>query len=87
MSIAALQSNPWAYPALETLHILGIALLLGNLVALEVRVWGGVATLPVLPLARLSLGLASIGGRIDSVGQPAPADQDAEPERSGHQHL
>ncbi|RZL48132.1 MAG: hypothetical protein EOP71_05195 [Variovorax sp.] len=61
MSIAALQSNPWAYPALETLHILGIALLLGNLVALEVRVWGGVATLPVLPLARLSLGLASIG--------------------------
>lgn len=61
MSIAELQSNPWAYPALETLHILGIALLLGNLVALEVRVWGGVATLPVLPLARLSLGLASIG--------------------------
>lgn len=61
MSIAALQSNPWAYPALETLHILGIALLLGNLVALEVRVWGGAAMLPVVPLARLSLGLAAIG--------------------------
>ena len=61
MSIAALQSNPWAYPALETLHILGIALLLGNLVALEVRVWGGAAMLPVAPLARLSLGLAAIG--------------------------
>lgn len=61
MSIAALQSNPWAYPALETLHILGIALLLGNLVALEVRVWGGAAMLPVVQLARLSLGLAAIG--------------------------
>ena len=61
MSIAALQSNPWAYPALETLHILGIALLLGNLVALEVRVWGGAAALPVVPLARLSLGLAAVG--------------------------
>jgi hypothetical protein len=61
MSIAALQSNPWAYPALETLHILGIALLLGNLVALEVRVWGVSTVLPVVPLARLSLGLASIG--------------------------
>ena len=61
MFLASLQSNPWAYPALETLHILGIALLLGNLVALEVRVWGGAASLPVLPLARLSLGLASIG--------------------------
>ena len=50
MFLASLQSNPWAYPALETLHILGIALLLGNLVALEVRVWGGAASLPVLPL-------------------------------------
>ena len=61
MPLAALQSNPWAYPALETLHILGIALLLGNLVALEIRVWGGIAALPVAPLARLSLGLALAG--------------------------
>lgn len=61
MFLASLQSNPWAYPALETLHILGIALLLGNLVALEIRVWGGIAALPVAPLARLSLGLALAG--------------------------
>ena len=26
--------HPWAYPALEAVHVLGIALLLGNLVAL-----------------------------------------------------
>jgi hypothetical protein len=61
MFLASLQSNPWAYPALETVHILGIALLLGNLVALEVRVWGGAPALPVAPLARLSLGLALAG--------------------------
>jgi hypothetical protein len=33
-------SNPIAYPALEVVHIVGIALLLGNLVLLELRVWG-----------------------------------------------
>lgn len=61
MFLASLQSNPWAYPALETVHILGIALLLGNLVALEVRVWGSAPALPVAPLARLSLSLALAG--------------------------
>ncbi|HVR54139.1 MAG TPA: hypothetical protein VMS38_30720 [Pseudorhodoferax sp.] len=60
-ALTALQSHPWAYPALEMVHIVGIALLLGNLVALEVRVWGGVAALPVAPLARLSLTLALAG--------------------------
>jgi hypothetical protein len=42
-------------------HIVGIALLLGNLVALEVRVFGGAAALPVAALARLSLTLAAAG--------------------------
>ena len=30
----------WAYPMLEVVHIIGIALLLGNLVLLELRVFG-----------------------------------------------
>lgn len=60
-ALAALQSHTWAYPALEVVHIVGIALLLGNLVALEVRVWGGAAALPVPALARLSLTLAALG--------------------------
>ena len=59
--LSALQSHPWAYPTLEALHIVGIALLLGNLVALEVRVFGRVQALPVVALARLSLGLAACG--------------------------
>ena len=53
--------HPWAYPALEVVHILGIALLLGNLLVLEVRVFGVAKALPVQALARLSLGLASVG--------------------------
>lgn len=58
---AALRSHLWAYPALEIVHICGIALLLGNLVLLELRVFGLGAALPVKALARLSLGLAATG--------------------------
>ena len=58
---AALRSHVWAYPALEVVHIAAIGLLLGNLVLLELRVFGMGAELPVKPLARLSLGLAATG--------------------------
>lgn len=58
---AALQSHPWAYPALEIVHIFGIALLLGNLVLLELRVFGRAEVLPLQPLARLALGIALAG--------------------------
>jgi len=54
-------AHPLAYPALEVLHIVGIALLVGNLVLLELRVWGLGGDLPVQPLARLALGLAVLG--------------------------
>lgn len=56
-----LQSSAWAYPALEVVHLAGIALLLGNLVLLELRVFGLGAALPVRALARLSLALAAVG--------------------------
>ena len=58
---AILKSHVWAYPALEVVHIVAIGLLLGNLVLLELRVFGMGAALPVKPLARLSLGLAATG--------------------------
>lgn len=58
---ASLKSHAWAYPALEIFHILGIALLIGNLVLLELRVFGKGATLPVKDLARLGLGLVAMG--------------------------
>lgn len=54
-------SHPFAYPALEVVHIVGIALLLGNLVLFELRVWGAGLELPVAALARMALGLAVLG--------------------------
>ena len=57
----ALQGHAWAYPVLEMVHIVGIALLLGNLVLLEARVLGAAAALHIEPLARLSLTLALVG--------------------------
>jgi len=73
-----LQASAWAYPMLEVVHLSGIALLLGNLVLLELRVFGLGATLPVRALARLSLalagagfGLAALSGLLMFASQPA----------------
>lgn len=57
----ALATHPWAYPALEVVHIVGIALLLGNLLLFELRVWGCAAELPLRALARLALRLSLLG--------------------------
>lgn len=59
-AFAALRTQAYAYPLLEVIHILGIALLLGNLVLLELRVWGVAAALPIQPLAQATLWL--VGG-------------------------
>jgi hypothetical protein len=70
-------THPWAYPALEVVHIVGIALLVGNLALFELRVWGLGTALPLQPLARLALPLALAGfaligtsGLLMFVGQP-----------------
>lgn len=60
-ALHSLAAHPWAYPALEVVHIVGIALLLGNLLLLELRVWGAAPALPVQPLARLALPLVLAG--------------------------
>jgi hypothetical protein len=57
-SIGAL---PWLYPALEIVHIVGIGLLLGSLVLVELRIWGRAAELPLQPLARFGLRLTLVG--------------------------
>ena len=59
--LPGLQSHPWAYPAIEVVHIAGIALLVGNLVLLEFRVFGRGAAIPIEPLARLALTIAVAG--------------------------
>ena len=54
-------THAFAYPLLEALHIVGIAMLLGSLLLIELRVWGFGAALPVEPLARLALPLTLAG--------------------------
>ncbi len=67
MSFASLPGIPWiashpiVYPGLEVVHITGIALLLGSLLVLELRVWGLAPDIPVAPLARLALGITASG--------------------------
>jgi hypothetical protein len=61
VGIPWIASHPWAYPALEVVHIAGVALLLGNLLALELRVWGVARDIALQPLGRLSLTLALAG--------------------------
>lgn len=59
--LTSLKSSVWVFPALEVMHIFGIALLVGNLVLLEVRVLGFGAQLDSKALASLSLGIAGVG--------------------------
>jgi hypothetical protein len=72
-----IQLSAWAYPILEIIHIIGIALLVGNLVLLELRVFGKGQALPVADLSRLGLTLVAIGftlaalsGTVMFVSQP-----------------
>lgn len=58
---AAILRSTWVYPALEVTHLVGIALLVGNLVLLEARVWGLATDVPPRALARLALPIA-LGG-------------------------
>jgi hypothetical protein len=54
-------AHPVAYPALEVVHIVGIALLLGSLAVFELRVWGAGGTIALPALARLALPLSLAG--------------------------
>ncbi len=65
--LPALASHPWAYPALEIVHLLGVGLLFGNLTLFELRVWGLGVALPVAALGRLTIGLALAGFALAAV--------------------
>ncbi|THF62256.1 hypothetical protein E6O51_08120 [Pseudothauera rhizosphaerae] len=56
-----MRGSLWAWPALEVVHIAGIALLVGSLVVLELRVLGLARALPLPALARLALPVSLAG--------------------------
>jgi hypothetical protein len=59
---AAIRESTWLFPVAETIHIVGIALLVGSVVAFDLRVLGVSRALPVRGLARhlLPWSLASL---------------------------
>ena len=65
----ALRGSVWAYPLINAGHILGVALLVGGIVPLDLRLLGGWPTVPAAPLWRVlvctagaGLGLAAVCG-------------------------
>lgn len=51
----------WGYAAANTLHILGVGVLLGAILAFDLRVLGAVRTVPLAAAGRLLLPLARAG--------------------------
>jgi hypothetical protein len=45
--------SEWAYPILLTLHSLGLAMLVGTIVIIDLRVLGLARSIPLLPIKRL----------------------------------
>jgi hypothetical protein len=73
---AWIASHAWLYPALEVVHLIGVALLIGNLTLLELRLWFAPANdVPAVQRAALALvlvgfGLAALSGLTMFASQP-----------------
>jgi hypothetical protein len=70
-------SHAWLYPALEVVHLIGVALLIGNLALVELRLWFAPAdptpavTRAALALVLAGFGLAALSGLTMFASQPA----------------
>ncbi|MBA3507852.1 MAG: hypothetical protein H0T80_19020 [Betaproteobacteria bacterium] len=67
----ALRDSLWLYPAVQTFHLLGIALLFGSIAVVDLRLLGVSRTLPlrglerhVLPWTGVGMGLAALSGAL-----------------------
>jgi hypothetical protein len=66
----AVRTTPWVYSSLESVHLIGIALLVGPAIAFDLRLLGvgrhrlavTTAARHLLPLARFGFGLAAVSG-------------------------
>lgn len=57
----ALTSSPWAYPAVAAAHLLGVALLVGAIVPMDLRLFGLWSRMPTGPLIRVLIPTAAVG--------------------------
>jgi hypothetical protein len=57
----AMRSSPVLYPAVEILHIIGFVVLVGSILALDVRLLGLGRAIPIQPMAQLLLPLSRFG--------------------------
>src|SRR3954470_20898046 len=56
-----MRSSPALYPAVEILHILGFVVLVGSILALDLRLLGLGRSIPMQPMAELLLPLSRFG--------------------------
>lgn len=57
----ALRHSVWAYPLVNAAHLLGVALLLGAIIPLDLRLLGVWSSVPVVPLWRVLTRTAASG--------------------------
>ena len=88
----AVRGTPYLYPSLETIHIIGIALLVGPAMAFDLRLLGvGRRTLTVttaadylLPLSRIGFAVAAVTGVVMFIpGASLIADRASAPWKLG----
>ena len=58
---AALRNSVWSYPLVNAAHILGVALLVGSIVPLDLRVLGAWRFVPLGPLWQILTRTAAVG--------------------------
>ena len=56
-----MRSSPALYPAVEILHIIGFVVLVGSILALDLRLLGLGRAIPMQPMAQLLLPLSRFG--------------------------
>lgn len=57
----ALRESVWVYPLVNSAHILGVALLVGAIVPLDLRLLGAWREIPLAPLWRVLTRMAAVG--------------------------
>lgn len=58
---AALRNSVWSYPLVNAAHILGVALLVGSIVPLDLRLLGAWRSVPLAPLWGVLTHTAGVG--------------------------